>query len=178
MLEKDIYITRSTGSFLQMRGLQGVLIWMHEPCLEVNVRLDVFESDDKKIKKELDSLLYGKNSMYSFLYRSENDRDSEFGDKLIRNVDGIDIPDRLIELEEERKVQFYHSVLGGGRKTGYRPMNAGDFFGYDSEEAHTIWKMICDEYKDIPYNEWDKYEKEIPWFRFCKKLKIKIELYV
>lgn len=176
MVEREIYITRGMNSFLQARGLQGVLIWMHEPSLELNPRIDVCDYLDTKEYKELKELIYGENVMYGFVYRRKNDINSGFGDKLIRNFDGIDIQEKLIEYYDNRMVQFYHSVYGGGRKSGYRPVNVGDLFGYESEQALKIWKMICDEFGDIPYTEWDKHEKDIPWYRFCKKLTMKIDI--
>lgn len=190
MLDKPIYLTRGSNRSLQFRGLQNVYVWMHEPCLEICPQIDMFELDFKNIYDNLKDILYGNNVKYNFLYRSENDINSEFGNKLVRNNDGIDIPQILIDMyydydlssnilvnsNYDKRLKFYHEVHGSGRKVGFRPVNVGDFFGYDNQISHVIWNIVKDDFGDIPFEDWDKYEKEIPWWKFCKKLNLKMEI--
>lgn len=173
-MQKTVYVTRGSNSSLISRGLQNVFIWFHEPCLEIEDTLEMFDLKGKDFHDSLKNILYGHNCKYNFIYRSENNINSDFGNLLIRNDDGIDFPEKLIELKNNNELYFKHVVFGSGRKVGFRPINAGDLFGYESEESEFIWNIIKNEFKDIPYTEWDKYENEIPWWRFCKKIQLNI----
>ncbi len=174
-----IWITRGDGSRLQSRGLEAVFVWFHEPCLKVSETLDYFENGDGH--KELEGILYGRNCRYNFIYRSDNDRLASFGDKLIRNDDGIDFPEILEQYRKEHKLQFEHEVFGSGHIVGYSYNNARILFGYPDQDrcpdvAKKIWELVEEDFKGIPFDDWDKAEKDIPWWRFCKQIEIDIKL--
>ncbi len=173
-----IWITRLSASSLLSRGLGNVFVWFQEPCLDICERdVDIFSDNyDESLHKKLQGVLYSPNCRHNFIYRKENNVKSKFGTKLIRNSDGIDFPELLIELEKNRELKFEHKVFGDGRKTGYRPTSVGNLFGYDCEIAKKIWELVYIDFKDIPFREWDKHEEKIPWWNFCKEIEIEISL--
>ena len=183
-MQIDIYITRAGGGELLSRGMSQVYIWFHEPCLEITERQSEDDpwSLDNELGDSLKGILYGDNCRYNFLYRKGNDCKSEFGDKLIRNGDGIDIPIKLIELKEARELRFSHEVFGDGRKTGYRPTSAYSLFGFDSKESAIIWDLVVEDLQqgvpltDKEFYTWSEKEKERPWWRFCKKMTLEVGL--
>lgn len=176
-MKYKIYITRGSAISLIFRGLGNVFVWFHEPCLEVFERGDgdVFSLDDT-LRKKLKGILYDTNCKYNFVYRSENDVKSPFGNKLIRNHDGIDFPLKLIEHYNNYEIRFEHRVFGSGEKVNYQRNTVSNIFGYDNEISDKIWKMVCDEFDGIEFDEWDKYEQQIPWWNFCRELEIEIKL--
>jgi hypothetical protein len=172
-----IYITRGSASGLQYRGLSAVFVWFHEPCLEVS---EVSDSDDVfgeyTLRNELNGILYGHNCRYNFLYREENDTKSNFGNKIVRNDDGIDLPQILVDLMLNAKLYFTHKVFGDGPKSGYRTNTVVNLFGYDSLISNHIWKLVCDDFNGIDFMDWDKHDKTIPSWKFCKEVEIEINL--
>lgn len=173
-----IWITRSCGGGLTSRGLGNVNVWFQQPCINI---YDPSEDNDmwsldNSFRDSLFGTLYDRNVKYNFLFRAENDIKSEFGTKLIRNGDGIDIPQLLIDLEKERKLRFEFEVFGDGLKTGYRPTKVPLVFGYDSEISAKIWKMILDEFEGVHQLDWSKLDDEKPFWLFCKQMDITMKL--
>lgn len=178
---KTIYITRGDAGSMISRGLGSVYVWFHEPCLEVEEigNGDMF-SLDRGLRDELYGILYSKNTRFNFVYRSENYVKSEFGGKLIRNHDGVDFPEKLVELYEvyPSKLRYRHKVFGSGRKSGYAPSSCGDLFGYDDYIAQKIWKIVCDEFNNVDLRQWKEEDAVRPWYRFCVKFDIEVNLSV
>lgn len=189
-MTKTIYITRRTISEIISGGLSRVDVWFTEPCLNVkigfNKELCPFDDDTEYdiIHEKLKGVLFSDNSIHNFIYRTNNqpiNHNGEFGDKLIVNSTGEDFPQILIDLYNERKLNFKHGVFGSGNKVNYRPNNVANLFGYDSEISKHIWRLV---YQDIDpqnlytsLNDWDNIkEEDNPWWRFCKKIDIEINL--
>lgn len=183
-MKYTIYITRDNADAIISRGLSNVYVWFHEPCLEIEQTQDIFSEKSDEVYQQLKGIIYDKNVKYNFIYRSENDRNSSFGDKLIRNDDGIDFPEVLVDFLNERKVRFQHKKFGDGRHVGYRKNSVADLFGFDNEISKKIWEMIIDEFEgaqsyshdNIRY--WKDLEKSKPWWKFCKKMEIDITISV
>lgn len=173
---QTIYITRDDAGGIISRGLGNVYVWFHEPCLMIRERNTDMFSLDNSLYLQLQGILYSKNAHHNFLYRKENDCKSEFGEKLIRNDDGVDFPQILVDLKNEWKLTFKHEVFGSGSKVGYRPNSVGNVFGYDNEVSHHIWKMIIDEFKEEPnMRKWKDVDGK-EWWRFCRKMEIEVNL--
>lgn len=191
-MEREIYITRRSISEVMTGGLSRVDVWFCEPCLNVEIATSSIYSpwdvDDEydKLYKELQGILFGQNVIHNFIYRKDNrslNHNLEFGDNLVCNGSGEEFPQVLIDLYEERRVRFRHGVFGSGNRVNYVPNNVANLFGYDSELSEHIWKLVCedidpkDEYKNL--YEWDRIsDKDRPWWRFCKKVEISINLNV
>jgi hypothetical protein len=171
-----IWITRGCGGSLTSRGLGNVYVWFKEPCINIEDPNEEPWQLDNTFRDSLYGILYDKNVKYNFLYRSENDRSSPFGDKLIRNGDGIDIPEKLIELEKQGLLRFNHEVYGDGLKTGYKPTRVPLVFGYESEISRKIWSIIIEEFGDTHQLEWSTMDEKKPFYRFCKMMEIEINL--
>jgi hypothetical protein len=142
---------------LQFRGLGAVFVWFHEPCLDVT---EIIQGDDifaeGTLRDELNDILYGDNCRYNFVYREENDINSNFGNKIVRNNDGIDLSTVLVDLMKKGKLRFTHKVFGDGPKSGYSTNTVANLFGYDSPLSEHIWKLVCDDFDIIGFNDWDK----------------------
>ncbi|WP_432221299.1 hypothetical protein ACRASX_11295 [Flavobacterium sp. TMP13] len=169
-----IWITRSCGGSLTSRGLGNVFVWFQEPCLHISEMNEEMFALNDTFHKSLYGSLYSKNSHHNFLYRSENDKFSLFGTKVIRNADGIDLPKNLVELEKENKLRFEHRVFGDGIKTDYKPTKVPLVFGYDSNISQKIWEMILDEFEGIDQREWSELDNNKPFWKFCKQMEIEI----
>lgn len=188
-MTKSIYITRRSISEIMWRGLGCVDVWFFEPCLEVEIFSNKtntpFDDDPEydKLYKELQGILYTPNTIKNFIYRQDStptNHDLEFGDNLVVNGTGEDFPQILIDLYKERKLNFNHRVFGSGNKVNYRANNVANLFGYDSDISKHIWKLVCEDidiegkYEQL---EWDGIsEEDRPWWRFCKKIDIEINL--
>lgn len=175
-MKQTIYITRNSVGSIHSRGLASVYVWFFEPCINVENMGEAWSEEYDEIHEKLKPFIYGHNCKYNFLYRSENDVKSDFGDKLIRNDDGIDFPEELVKLKKEYKVKFIHDVFGSGHKTNYRPNTVANMFGYSSDISLKIWDLILEEFSE--YEDWMDREIDTkkPWWLFCKKLDIEIKL--
>ena len=171
-----IWITRGCGGSLTSRGLGNVNVWFQEPCINIYDPNEEMFPLDNSFQDSLFGTLYTRNAKHNFVFRAENDVKSEFGPKLIRNADGIDIPQLLIDLEKERKLRFEFEVFGDGLKTGYRPTKVPLIFGYDSEISAKIWQMILDEFDGVHQLDWSKLNDEKPFWLFCKQMEITMKL--
>lgn len=181
-----IWITRAGGGSLVSRGMGQIFVWFHEPCLNVDIwNDDPFREDNSEqdqIRKDLFGILYEKNLQYNFIYRAENNKKSAFGNKLIRNDDGIDFPEKLVELYDNHKLTFSHEVFGSGPKGSYTKNTLSNMFGYDHPVSQKAWELVVEEFqqgKELTREEflnWSNREKELPWYRFCRELEIEITL--
>ena len=175
-LTTKIWITRGCGGSLTSRGLGNVNVWFQEPCINIYDPNEEMFPLDNSFQDSLFGTLYTRNAKHNFVFRAENDVKSEFGPKLIRNADGIDIPQLLIDLEKEGKLRFEFEVFGDGLKTGYRPTKVPLIFGYDSEISAKIWQMILDEFDGVHQLDWSKLNDEKPFWLFCKQMEITMKL--
>lgn len=174
---QTIYITISDASSLQFRGLGAVYVWHHQPYLvvDVNEKQEDYFAEETPIRDSLKGVIFVPNHKLGYVYREGNDPLGGFGHKLINQGSGKEIPQFIVDLENEYKIKFNHEVFGSGQKSSYQKNTVGNIFGYENEISTKIWDMVYEYFDNKELREWDK-AIDKPWWLFCRKLEIETKL--
>jgi hypothetical protein len=159
-----LWLTRDSGGSIHAGGLDRVHVWMTEPCRIFRSRThedDMFPLHEDPIEKEL-------------------------GDKLLHRYKFSEqLPDRIIELYDQRLLSIEVSSFKPGRYTSHRPVKASIFFGFidkgdgRDEVAEYIWDLICFSFNWEPFDTWSDLERQgkcPKHYQWCREIEIEVGL--